>query len=51
MKAWTTPELRTLAVRTSTHANFPPGSPDNFATSDSLCPGGTPPTSGVVCAS
>ena len=50
-KSWTTPALQTLSIRVNTQANFPPGGPDNLATSDSLCPGGTPPTSGVVCAS
>lgn len=50
-KTWTTPVLETLNIRAGTEANFPPGGPDNFATSDYLCPGGIPPTSGVVCVS
>ncbi|MCA9796250.1 MAG: hypothetical protein KC910_30795 [Candidatus Eremiobacteraeota bacterium] len=49
-KAWATPSLRQLNIRAATEASYPPGAPDNFATSDSLCPGGTPPTSGVFCA-
>jgi len=47
--AWTTPSLRMLRIRSSTQANFPPGGPDSFATSDSLCPSGEPTTGAVPC--
>lgn len=48
-KAWATPLLRQLNIRAATEASFPPGSPDNFATSDSYCPEGPLPTPDTFC--